>query len=86
MKRVFLTIPIALPGDESKGNTDREVQCKIDPASILAWHPGYSWGTFIYLVTGQAFCCTLDVKQFEELLEKFEKAISSRIAKHITIV
>ncbi|MBX3253924.1 MAG: hypothetical protein KF862_07250 [Chitinophagaceae bacterium] len=64
----YITIPIALPGDEGLRNPDKEVSCKIDPASILAYHEGYSWGVFIYLKTGQAFCSTLTVCEFEKII------------------
>jgi len=71
MQLPFLTIPIALPGDETKGNQDKEVPCKIAPVSIQAYHEGFSWGTFVYTNTGQAFCCTLPVAEFENLLKQY---------------
>lgn len=67
----FLNIPIALPGDADKGNDDKQVTCKINPSKIDAYHEGYAWGTFIYLSTGQAFCCTLTVDQFEAQLQAY---------------
>lgn len=67
----FLTIPIALPGDESKGNSDKVVDCKILPAQVLAYHRGYAWGTCIYLSTGQAFMSTLTPEEYELLVRKY---------------
>ena len=67
----FLTIPIVLPGDEGQGNSDKSVDCKIQPISILAYHEGYSWGTFIYLQTGQAFCSSLTMEQLENALRAY---------------
>ena len=45
----YLTVPIALPGDEGVNNPDKTVSGKILPANVIAYHEGYSWGTFIYL-------------------------------------
>jgi hypothetical protein len=67
----YLTIPIALPGDDGIGNPDKIVPCKILPAHVLAYHEGYAWGTFIYLSTGQAFCSTLTVAEYEESLRQY---------------
>jgi hypothetical protein len=67
----YMTIPIALPGDEEKGNPDKVVSCKILPAQVLAYHEGYAWGTFLYLSTGQAFCSTLTVKEYEDLVRQY---------------
>lgn len=72
----FLTIPIALPGDDGQGNQDKQVDCKLAPPSILAYHPGYAWGTFIYLSTGQAFCSTLTLEQFENALKEYWKEVA----------
>lgn len=67
----YLTIPISLPGSEEKGNEDKVIPCKILPAHVLAYHEGYAWGTFLYLSTGQAFCCTLTVKEYEDAVRKY---------------
>ncbi len=67
----YLTIPIALPGDTEKDNPDKTVDCKILPAHVIAYHEGYAWGTFIYLTTGQAFCLTCTVKEYEEMVRKY---------------
>lgn len=67
----YLTIPIALPGDEEKGNEDKTVPCKILPGQVLAYHQGYSWGTFLYLSTGQAFCSTLTVEEYEKAVKEY---------------
>jgi hypothetical protein len=67
----YLSIPIALPGDEQRGNMDKTVPCKILPAQVLAYHEGFSFGTFLYLSTGQAFCSTLTVDQYEEAVRKY---------------
>jgi hypothetical protein len=78
----YLTIPIALPGDEQKGNPDKEVPCKILPAQVLAYHEGYAWGTFLYLSTGQAFCCTLAVREYEEAVRKYWQELGTAAAKN----
>lgn len=78
----YLTIPIALPGDESKGNDDKQVPCKILPAQVLAYHEGYAWGTFIYLSTGQAFCCTLTVAEYEAAVRKYWEEVAKATVKN----
>lgn len=78
----YLTIPIALPGDESKGNDDKQVPCKILPAQVLAYHEGYSWGTFIYLSTGQAFMSTLTVEQYEAAVRKYWEEFAKAATKN----
>lgn len=68
----FLTIPIVLPGaDGVPESYDKTVDCKLQPISILAYHAGYSWGTFIYLQTGQAFCSPLTVEELEAQLKGY---------------
>jgi hypothetical protein len=67
----YLTIPIALPGDEGQGNKDKVVKGKILPSNVIAYHDGYSWGTFLYLTTGQAFCSTWTVAEYEEAVRKY---------------
>lgn len=64
MQMPFLTIPIALPGDEAKDNKDKVVDCKIIPSTILFYHPGHSWGTMIYTSAG-AIMSTLTMEEFE---------------------
>lgn len=76
----YLVIPIALPGDSEKGNADKEVPCKILPGQVLAYHEGYSWGTFLYLSTGQAFCCTLTVEQYEAAVKKYWEQVAKDAA------
>jgi hypothetical protein len=75
----YLTIPIALPGDEDKGNPDKVVDCQILPAQVLAYHEGYGWGTCIYLSTGQAFMSTLTPKEYEAYVRKYWDEVSRNI-------
>ncbi len=79
----YLTIPIALPGAE--GAEDKVVPCKILPAHVISYHEGYAWGCFLYLTTGQAFCCTLTVKEYEEAVRQYwlevGKAASGNVRK-----
>lgn len=79
----YLTIPIALPGDEEKGNPDKTVSCEILPAHVLAYHEGYAWGTFIYLSTGQAFCSTLTVKEYKEAVRKYWLEVGKAAASNV---
>lgn len=84
----YLTIPIALPGKEPEpgqpesGNPDKEVPCKILPAQVLAYHEGYAWGTFIYLSTGQAFCSTLTVEQYEAAVKQYWQEVAKASIKN----
>jgi hypothetical protein len=78
----YMTIPIALPGDEAKKNDDKVVPCKILPAQVLAYHEGYSWGTFLYLSTGQAFCCTLTVPEYEDKVRQYWEALGKEAVKN----
>lgn len=78
MRNPYLTIPIALPGDPDKGNEDRTVECKILPGEVIAYHEGFAWGTFLYLTTGQAFCCTLTVPEYEKLIQKYWTEVSKK--------
>jgi hypothetical protein len=71
----LLTIPIALPGDESKGNPDKAVDCKINPANIDCYHTGYDWGTIIYMKSGQPFMSTLSMEDLESALKKYWEQI-----------
>lgn len=80
---VYLTIPISLPGDEGKRNIDKQVPCKILPSQIYAYHQGYAWGTFIYLSTGQAFCCTLTVEEFEKAIRGYWEALGKDAVQKI---
>jgi len=82
MQLPFLTIPIALPGDETKDNEDKVVPCKIVPASVQAYHEGYSWGTFVYTNTGQAFCCTLTVAEFEKLVKDYWEEVAKQMKRN----
>ncbi|MDP4264918.1 MAG: hypothetical protein Q8941_20485 [Bacteroidota bacterium] len=75
----FLTIPIALPGDDQKGNKDKTVDCKLLPQSVLAYHEGYDWGIIIYLQTGQAFMSTLTMDQFEMYLKEYWKEVAANL-------
>lgn len=78
----FLIIPIALPGDEKKGNKDKEVPCRILPTEVIAYHEGYDWGTFIYLSTGQAFCSTLTVDQYEAAVKHYLQEVQKAATKN----
>jgi hypothetical protein len=84
----YLTIPIALPGKEPEegkpetGNDDKVVPCQILPAQVLAYHEGYSWGTFLYLSTGQAFCCTLTVAEYEAAVQQYWQDIAKASVKN----
>lgn len=81
----YLTIPIALPGKEDEQgkqiNDDKTVPCKILPQNVIAYHEGFHWGTFIYLTTGQAFCCTLTVEQYEKAVNDYWLEIGKKISK-----
>jgi hypothetical protein len=79
----YLTIPVALPGDEGKGNPDKAVPCKILPAHVLAYHEGYAWGTFLYLSTGQAFCSTLTVQEYEDAVKQYWLEVGKAAAKNV---
>lgn len=79
----FLTVPMALPGDAEKGNEDKVVNGKILPGNVIAYHEGYSWGTFIYLTTGQAFCLTCTVKEYEEMVRKYWLEIGKATTRKI---
>jgi hypothetical protein len=79
----YMTIPIALPGDEQQGNKDKIVPCKITPSTILAYHEGFSWGTFIYLQTGQAFCCTLSMEELEAAMRDYWKQVTNEQKKFL---
>ncbi len=74
----YLTVDVVLPGDEVQGNPDKTVPCKILPRQVIAYHKGYSWGTFIYLTTGQAFnlLCTPEV--YEADVAAYWKRILTR--------
>jgi hypothetical protein len=78
----YLIIPIALPGDEGQGNKDKEVPCRIVPAEVIAYHEGYAWGTFIYLSTGQAFCSTLTVDQYEATVKQYWQEAAKAATKN----
>lgn len=77
----YLTIPIALPGVE--GTKDKTVPCKLLPGNVIAYHEGFSWGTFLYLTTGQAFCCTLTVKEYEEAVRKYWLEVGKATANNV---
>lgn len=79
----YLTVPIALPGDENKKNPDKTVDAKILPNNVITYHEGYAWGTFIYLTTGQAFCLTCTVKEYEEMVRKYWLEISKAASRKI---
>lgn len=83
MKVPYLSVPIALPGDVDKGNPDKEVKCKILPANVIAYHEGFAWGTFIYLTTGQAFCLTCTVAEYEEMVRKYWLEIGKAASRKI---
>jgi hypothetical protein len=76
----FLTVPMALPGDAEKGNEDKVVNGKILPGNVIAYHEGFAWGTFIYLTTGQAFCLTCTVPEYEEMVRKYWLELGKRAA------
>ena len=78
----YLTIPIALPGDEGKGNSDKVVDCKILPAHVLAYHRGYAWGTCIYLSTGQAFMSTLTPEEYESHVRKYWEEVTKNVKRN----
>lgn len=83
----YLTIPIALPGAEAIGDKkaaeDKVVDCKILPGNVIAYHEGYSWGTFLYLTTGQAFCSTLTVKEYEARVRAYWQALGAAAAGNV---
>ena len=74
----YLTIPLDLPGDPEKGNPDITVEGKILPAQVLAYHPGYSYGTFIYLSTGQAFLTPLSIDEYEKTVKQYWKQVTDK--------
>lgn len=83
MSVAYLSVPIALPGDVDKGNPDKEVKCKILPGQVIAYHEGYAWGTFIYLTTGQAFCLTCTVKEYEQMVHNYWLEIGKKASRKI---
>jgi hypothetical protein len=76
----YLTVGVVLPGAESEGvsNPDKTVPCKILPRNVIAYHAGYSWGTFIYLTTGQAFCLECTVAVYEADVAAYWKRVLTR--------
>ncbi|MBK7885481.1 MAG: hypothetical protein IPJ81_18075 [Chitinophagaceae bacterium] len=82
----YLTVPIALPGDEQKGNEDKIVNAKILPSNVIAYHEGFSWGVFLYLTTGQAFCCTWTVDEYEQAIKQYWLQIAKQQIKNSNIV
>jgi hypothetical protein len=79
----YLTVPMALPGDDGQGNKDKIIDGKILPAHVIAYHEGYAWGTFIYLTTGQAFCLTCTVKEYEEAVRKYWLEVGKAASRKI---
>lgn len=67
----YLTVPMVLPGDQNTDNPDKIIDGKILPANVIAYHEGYAWGTFIYLTTGQAFCLSCTVKEYESMVNQY---------------
>lgn len=77
----YLQIPVSLPGDPEKSNGDKEVPRRILPQHVIAYHRGYSFGTFIYLTTGQAFLCTWTVEEYEAAIRAYWKEIEKAATK-----
>lgn len=76
MIQAYLTIPLSLPGDEAQGHADKVVNGKILPSNVIAYHPGYAWGTFIYLTTGQAFCTPWTMEEYENAVKNYWKELT----------
>lgn len=85
MMSPYLSIPLSLPGDESQGNPDATVKGKIIPANVIAYHPGYAWGTFIYLTTGQAFLTPWTIEEYENAIEQYWLEISKATTRKIRL-
>jgi hypothetical protein len=71
---MYVNIKIVLPAEniDQEGETakeDKEVVARVNPASIVAYHPGYYWGSFIYLSEGQILCTTLTCEEIDKLIE-----------------
>lgn len=88
----FLKIVITLAGEPAGGERaypedDKEVECMIQPTHIAAYHPGYYWGSFIYLNNGQVLCAKIEcdvlelkIKEYWSQVTAFTKAKSSIIS------
>lgn len=76
----FLTIPLSLPGDPEKNNDDKVVSGKIIPGNVIAYHPGYSWGTFLYLTTGQAFLTPWTLEEYEKAVSEYWKQVGKDLS------
>jgi hypothetical protein len=77
----YLRLPTVLPGDETKGNADKIVDAMIQPANIIAYHQGYGWGTFVYLTTGQAFCLSITVAEYEQKIKDYWAHVNNGMQK-----
>lgn len=75
----YLTIPLSLPGDTEQNNQDKFVDGKILPANVIAYHPGYAWGTFLYLTTGQAFLTPWTVAEYEKAVQAYWSEVEKRV-------
>jgi hypothetical protein len=78
----YLKIPLSLPGDPEKGNEDTVVEGEILPAHVIAFHPGYSWGTFLYLTTGQAFLTPWTRDEYVKAVQDYWLQVGKNMAKN----
>ena len=72
----FLKIPIILAGEgklDDKGaeEEDRIVQARIQPSHISAYHPGFYWGSFIYLNNGEVLCSKMECEELERKIQEY---------------
>lgn len=72
----YLKIPIILAGEgklDTNGNEedDRIVQARIYPSHISAYHPGFYWGSFIYLNNGQVLCTKMECEELERKIQEY---------------
>jgi hypothetical protein len=78
----FLKIPIILAGEgkvdeNGAGEEDRLVLARIQPTHISAYHPGFYWGSFIYLNNGEVLCSKMDCEELEGKIQEYWKQVAS---------
>lgn len=69
----YVTLPLSLPGDPDTGDKDKIVDGRIHPLTVIAYHPGYYWGTFLYTAIGQVFLLTCTDEEYERSVKEHLK-------------
>ncbi len=74
----FMKLPVVLPGpdfnpkDESaQQKPDQETEAWILPGEIESFHPGYYWGTMIYMKSGQVYITKIEAKSIEGNISRY---------------